>query len=73
MLLKKEDIGMRKKIIIFLVSVTCALSLSACADNSQVQSDTRFCPAGHHPLYIAQFLFSIDVLSSVDVRFFTCI
>jgi hypothetical protein len=31
---------MRKKIIIFLVSVTCAISLSACADNSQVQSDT---------------------------------
>jgi hypothetical protein len=40
MLLKKEDICMRKKIIIFLVSVTCAISLSACADNSQVQSDT---------------------------------
>jgi hypothetical protein len=40
MLLKKENICMRKKMIIFLVSVTCALSLSACADNSQVQSDT---------------------------------
>jgi ABC-type oligopeptide transport system substrate-binding subunit len=34
------EICMRKKMIIFLVSVTCAISLSACADNSQVQSDT---------------------------------
>jgi hypothetical protein len=30
---------MRKKIIAFFMSMICAISLSACADNSQVQSD----------------------------------